>query len=32
MVSDSLRCDISFVKPFHGYNTSFKIQWEVEEK
>jgi len=32
MVSDSLRCDISFVKPFDGYNTAFKIEWETERK
>lgn len=32
MVSDSLGCDISFVKPFAGYNTSFKIEWDTELK
>ncbi|WP_223526698.1 ATP-binding protein [Pseudomonas sp. BF-B-26] len=32
MVSDSLNCEISFVKPFSGYNTAFKIEWDSEEK
>lgn len=32
MVSDSLDCDISFVKPFDGFNTAFKIEWDVEGK
>ncbi|WP_460077031.1 ATP-binding protein [Pseudomonas sp. H2_C01] len=32
MVSDSLGCDIGFVKPFKGYSTAFKIEWELQQE